>query len=349
MNRLTAAGAKSAGPGKHHDGAGLYLVKSSQARGKWILRQTIYGRRREMGLGSFPIVGLAEARRAADDARLLVRLGRDPIAERRDAYINTRHLLCDIAEAAFEARQAELKGDGKAGRWMSPLKLHILPKLGMTPIVKLNQNDIATVLRPIWHTKAETAKKAIQRLNIVVQHAAAMGLDVDMQVTKKAAALLGRTRHTAKKIPAMDWRDVPDFYTSLNDGSPTHNALRLLILTGLRSAPIRFARYDQISDGIWIVPAENMKSKKDHAKEFRVPLSRAAQDVIAATMLHARDGFMFPSVRKGVISDATMARLMERRELEARPHGFRSSLRTWLAECTDAPLRWQRLFWRMSH
>jgi integrase len=50
-----------------------------------------------------------------------------------------------------------------------------------------------------------------------------------------------------------------------------------------------------------------------------------------------RNGFLFPSVRQGVISDATMSRMMERRGLTERPHGFRTSLRVRLAEATDAP------------
>ena len=80
-----------------------------------------------------------------------------------------------------------------------------------------------------------------------------------------------------------------------------------------------------------------MKGRRDATADFRVPLSSEALKVIEAAQRHARDGFLFPSVRKGVISDATMARLMERRKMEARPHGFRSSLRDWLAEVADAP------------
>ena len=91
FEQIISGGAKSAGPGKHHDGHGLYLVKASPANGKWVLRQTIYGRRREMGLGRVPEIGLAEARRAADDARLFIRFGRDPIAERRETHKTTQH------------------------------------------------------------------------------------------------------------------------------------------------------------------------------------------------------------------------------------------------------------------
>jgi integrase len=80
-----------------------------------------------------------------------------------------------------------------------------------------------------------------------------------------------------------------------------------------------------------------MKGRRGQTTDFRVPLSTEAQHVIDLAMPFRRDGFLFPSVRKGVISDATMSRLMERRGMDERPHGFRSSLRTWLAEATDAP------------
>ena len=118
---------------------------------------------------------------------------------------------------------------------------------------------------------------------------------------------------------------------------PTHLALRLLILTGVRSAPLRFCRLDQIEGDVWTVPAERMKGREGATEDFRVPLSAEALRTIEAASHFARDGWLFPSVRKGVISDATMARMMERRGMEARPHGFRSSLRDWLAEATDTP------------
>jgi len=87
--------------------------------------------------------------------------------------VRNLHLLKDIALDAFESRKAELKGDGKAGRWFTPLQLHILPKLGNVPVAEINQTDIRDVLRPIWHEKAETANEAMSRLNICLKHAAA--------------------------------------------------------------------------------------------------------------------------------------------------------------------------------
>ena len=106
----------------------------------------------------------------------------------------------------------------------------------------------------------------------------------------------------------------------------THLALRLLILTGVRSHPLRFLHLDQIEGDVWTIPGERMKGRRDATSDFRVPLSPEAVKVIDAARRHARDRLLFPNVRKGVISDATMSRLMERRGMDARPHGFRSSL-----------------------
>ncbi len=339
-NRLSPAFLKKAPPGKYCDGAGLWLVVRDDGGAQWVLRVTVHGRRREMGLGGYPEIGLAKARETADRWRTMAKEGRDPVKEREREERAARRediSLAVITADAFEARKAELKGDGTAGRWLSPLTLHVLPKLGKVPVTDLDQRDIRDTLAPIWHTKADTARKAMNRLSIVMKHAAALGLDVDLQATEKAKALLGKTRHVAKNIPAMDWRDVAGFYSSLEEPTLTHLALRLLILTGVRSGPLRNMRLDQIEGDVWTVPAEAMKGRKGATDDFRVPLSDEAQRIIALAKPHARNGYLFPNNQKGVISDMTLSRHMERRGLEARPHGFRTSLRTWLAEATDAP------------
>ena len=339
-DRLTSTFVRSAPPGRHCDGAGLYLHVRPDGGAQWFLRLMVQGRRRDMGLGGLVDVGLAEVRREAERWRAEARAGRDPIKvrdkERREARREDIALAVITADA-FEARKAELKGDGKAGRWLSPLEVHVLPKLGKVPVTDIDQRDIRDVLAPLWHTKADTARKALNRLSIVLRHAAALGLDVDLQAPDKARALLGKSRHVAKNIPAMAWADVPGFYASLTEPAPVQLALRLLILTGVRSAPLRHARLDQIEGGVWTIPGEAMKGRKGATDAFRVPLSREALAVIEAARPFARDGYLFPGVRKGVVSDMALGRFMERRGLEARPHGFRTSLRVWLAEATDAP------------
>ena len=338
-NLLTSAFLKSAPTGKHVDGAGLWFIKRPDGGAQWMLRVSLGGKRREMGLGGFPDVSLKEARELAADYRKLAKQGVDPIKarmrQRREALRPESNLIT-IAEAAYEAKKAELKNDGINARWFSPLKLHVLPKLGSSSVEDITQQDIAQTLKPIWETKAETAKKAINRLNIVFTYAAAAGLDVDLNAIAKAKALLGKQRKQTQNTPALNWSEVPAFYETLAEPTTVHLALKLLILTGVRSYAIRYAHVDQFDGKIWIVPAENMKGQLHQVSEFRVPLSSEAQEVIAIAKQFERDGYLFAGVRRGVISDASMSRLMERRGMPERPHGFRSSLRTWLAECTNA-------------
>lgn len=340
-NRLSAGFIKTAPVGKHCDGGGLWFIKRKDGGAQWMLRVNVHGRRREMGLGGFPSLGLADARKLSERWRSMAAAGRDPIKERAAEERAARRediTLSIITHDAFESRKAALKGDGKAGRWLTPLTLHVLPKLGKVPVTDLDQRDIRDTLAPIWHTKADTARKAINRLSIVLRHAAALGLDVDLQATEKAKALLGRTRHVPKNIPAMAWADVPDFYASLEEPTLTHLALRLLMLNpGVRSKPLRYLRLEQIEGDVWTVPEGDMKGQKGKATAYRVPLCQEAKRIIELARPHSRNGYLFPNTRGGVISDATMSRHMERRGLEARPHGFRTSLRTWLAETTDAP------------
>ena len=133
MYKLTAIGIKSLPSGKYEDGRGLRIVISKSGHGKWVYRYTIHGQRREMGLGQYPAVSLKQAREAAADARAIIAQDIDPITERskrRTAALSNRCLLSDVVQETFESRKTELKGDGKAGRWVSPIQLYVLPKLG---------------------------------------------------------------------------------------------------------------------------------------------------------------------------------------------------------------------------
>lgn len=169
LHKLSAVSVKNIGVGKHSDGGGLWLHRRPDGGGQWVLRVTVHGRRREMGLGSTAQVSLKGARLAAEQWRAVARQDKDPIKERarqrREAARNLHHLR-EIALDAFESRKAELKGDGKDGRWFGPLEIHVLPKLGNVPVAELDQKDVRDALAPIWHSKAETARKALNRLGI---------------------------------------------------------------------------------------------------------------------------------------------------------------------------------------
>ncbi|MBB4077309.1 integrase, partial [Bartonella fuyuanensis] len=341
MNPLNARSVATLGAGKYNDGAGLILHKRKDGGAQWIYRYTLHGCRREMGLGALRDVSLKQAHELATGWRSVLREGRDPIKERekqkREAISNL-HYLKDIALEAFESRKAELKNDGKNGSWFLPLRLHILPKLGCLPVSEITQTEIRNVLAPIWHTKAGAARTALIRLKLCLKHAAALGLDVDLQATEKARALLGKQRHKTQNRPAMDWKDIPAFYQLLcKTQNITQLALRLLILTGVRTNPLRYIHKDQIEDDVWTIPAENMKGKRDATTEFRVPLSSEALKVIEQASCISKNNLILSFSGRAPLAANRMAQYMRDNKLDACPHGFRSSLRNWLAETTNAP------------
>ena len=336
--RLTDRQIKNSPPGKLYDGGGLICVKGPNSA-KWVYRYTLYAARRDMGLGTYPQISLAQARELLAEHRTLVAQKTDPIKHRQKAALEASrsdNSFGAIAQITFEAKKPELKCNGTAGRWFSPLKVHIIPKLGNRDVQEIDQRDIYDVLNPIWHTKADSARKALGRVGHVLKHGAGMGLSVDLNVIALTKELLGKSKKQNQKTPSLEWQKVPEFYQSLNEDMPVQLAMKLLILTGSRSSPIRYLTISQIEKDIWIIPAENMKGRVGKTADFRIPLSDAALSIIESTKRFSRDGFLFPGLRQGVISDASMARVMQRRGMQERPHGFRASLETWLAETTHA-------------
>ena len=176
-----------------------------------------------------------------------------------------------MALKAFESKKAELRGDGANERQFTPIGLHVIPKLGNYPIEEITQRDLERVIKPLWNTKHETARKALNRLNVIIKYAAALGLNVDIGVVDKARPLLGPTRHQPEKMPALSAIDTSEFYQSLADLSPTHLCMKFLILTGLRSRPVRHTKLDQFYGDVWTTPGEMMKGKR--GKDGRLPCS----------------------------------------------------------------------------
>lgn len=338
IHRLSALLVKSASQGKYCDGAGLWLNVRKDNTRSWFFRYTHHNKRREMGLGSVTRLSLKEARELARHYSNILKEGNDPIVFREQNILKQQsNIFKEVALAAFESKKAELKNEGKNGRWFSPLELHVIPQIGNLSIEKITANIIRNVLAPLWHEKADTARKALNRINICLKYAAALGLEVDLQACMKARALLGKSRATSTNIPAMPWQEVPAFYQSLDDNILSNLALKLLILTGARSYPLRYLRLEQIDKNIWTIPKENMKGIVGKVSDFRVPLSNKAMKVIENSVPFEKNGFLFSGLTGKPISDASMAKYMTVCGLTYRPHGFRSSLRDWIAETTSTP------------
>ncbi|TMV66649.1 DUF4102 domain-containing protein, partial [Thioclava sp. BHET1] len=210
-NGLTAIQIKKAADGKLFDGAGLTLIKKGEG-GKWVYRYSHLGRRREMGLGSWPTVSLAEARRHRDAWAMQLSIGNDPIAlrdaQKADQIAERDKSDPTIAEAihmVFESRKAAYRAAGANGRWLSPLTNHVIPKIGRMRLSDLHQRDLSDVLAPIWKTKHVTASRALERIRIVLRECQLMGFQCDPFIADAAKRMLGEVRHVPTPIPATPW------------------------------------------------------------------------------------------------------------------------------------------------
>lgn len=162
MAKLTALKVKSAQPGVHGDGKGLYLrVKPSGAR-SWVLRVQFNGRRQDIGLGSDADLSLSEAREKAAHLRKLARQGRDAIAERD----KSKAVIPTFAEAVEKAHAALGKGWGEktAEQFKSSLEAHAVPVIGKRRVDEIELSHVISVLAPIWTEKPQIARKVRHRL-----------------------------------------------------------------------------------------------------------------------------------------------------------------------------------------
>jgi len=340
-NKLTATAIRKS-TGKLFDGGGLYLNKSKPESWLWSYRYKHQGRAREMGLGAFPTLSLADARQERDKWEAVLRSGQDPIParERERADIESANnkddpTFADMAQAAFEAKKAGLRRDGASGKWFSPLRLYMIPAIGKKRMSQIHQADIVAALKPIWRTKHPTAEKAVQRTMIIFEHAKLSGCDCDPFIVNMAQHMLGEVRHKVTPTPASDWRDIPRIYEALNLPTASHWALRFAILTAVRSAGVRGATFAEIDGDVWTVPAERMKGREGQVEDFRVPLSAEAMRVVDEARALARNDFLFPGERAGGISEVAFNKVFKKIDPNGTPHGLRSSFSTWVEE-TDA-------------
>lgn len=170
---------------------------------------------------------------------------------------------------------------------------HSAEPIGSLSIEKLIANIIRNVLSSLWREKADTARKALNRINICLKYAAVLGLNVDLQACMKARALLGKPRVASTNISAMPWQEIPAFYQSLDGKILSNLALKLLILIGARSYPLRYLRLEQIDKNIWTIPKGNMKGIVGKVSDFRVLLSHEALKVIEKSFPFEKNSFFY--------------------------------------------------------
>ncbi|MER8570630.1 integrase arm-type DNA-binding domain-containing protein [Mesorhizobium sp. M1338] len=347
-NKLSAQEVKfEARPGRHSDGGGLYLQVEPGGSKSWVFMWKRDGKRTAMGLGRYPDNGLGDARGKAEAARKNLAAGRDPLlqvrqeAEREEAdktFSECVDLFLD------EDRKASWRNSKHRAQWEMTLGDAYCKHLRPMRVSTIGTEDVLKVLKPIWSAKPETASRLRGRIERVLSFAKGKGwrsgenpalwrghLD---SILPKPEKLKRRGHHRA-----MAYGSVPAFMQRLREASGMDaKALEFTILTAARSGETVGATWDEIDfeQKVWTVPASRIKAGRRH----EVPLSPRAVALLRLVPKRNDNPYVFPGQRKGKpISAASMEMLLRRWELKDQTtiHGFRSSFRDWVGDCTDFP------------
>src|SRR5436190_8069652 len=182
MAKLTAVGVQKAkGPAVLHDGAGLYLRVAPSGAKAWVFRYQLGGRRRDMGIGPYPAISLADARHRAAEYRRQRHDGIDPLDTKKTE--RQAQLVAAARGRIFRECAAEYIASHRAGwrsakhkdQWESTLKRFAYPVIGDLPVATIDTGLVMHVLEPIWSTKLETASRVRGRIEAVLDAAAARG------------------------------------------------------------------------------------------------------------------------------------------------------------------------------
>lgn len=349
INRLSARTVETVkGAGLHADGGGLYLSTTNGGR-RWVFVFRWHGKRREMGLGSARDVSLARARELAASARSLIAEGKDPIAERRAAAL--RGSIEPAVEAPpltfgqFTEEYIASVEDGWRNathrqQWRNSLRDHA-SLLSDKALAEIDTDDVLAVLQPVWMIKPETASRVRGRIERILAAAKARGLrqrdsanpaqwkgHLDVLLPKQPR--LSRGHHAA-----MSYLELPSFIADLRSRTATAaRALEFLILNAARSGEVLGARWQEVKDNLWSVPAARMKGGLPHT----VPLSSRALHVLTEVGGRKDTSLIFSSGDNRALSNMAMTMLIRRMGVnESTIHGFRSAFKDWALNETNFP------------
>lgn len=328
-------------PGRYCDGNGLWLQVAPGGSKSWVFRYHVDGKRHEIGLGSFSLVSLADARAAAQAHRLLVQGGHDPLQERQRAAAARRVEAAkritfnQCAAKYIAAHRAGWRNAKHAKQWEASLQAYAAPVIGELPVGAIDTQLVLDVLEPIWTTRTETATRVRGRIESVLDWAKVKGYregDNPARWRGHLDQLLAAPRKVAKieNHPALAWQEAPAFMAQLRKmAGISPRSLEFLILTAARSAEARCVTWEEIDEksATWTIPADRMKAGRPH----RVPLSGQALSLIQAQSAAA--AFVFSTNGKVPLSDMTLTAVLRRMgRTDISVHGFRSTFRDWCAE-----------------
>jgi integrase len=348
IGKLSALGAlRAAKIGLHADGGGLYLQVGANGAKSWIYRFMLKGQVRDMGLGSYREVPLAEARKRANAARQLRSAGIDPIearqSEEEQSKIERARTMTfqACAEAYIAATRPSWRNAKHAEQWTSSFVTYVYPTIGSFSVHKIDTALVLKVVEPLWTKKTITAERLLGRMERVLDWAATRGA----RAGENPARWRGHIENvlpnpsklaTVKHHSALPHDAIPLFITELRERVGLAKlALEFLILTAARSSEVLGARWAEmdLDQALWIIPGSRMKSGLEH----RVPLSDAALEILRIAICNKVSDFVFPSAKRNVtMSHMAFQSLLKRmHRSEITTHGFRSTFRDWVAEETN--------------
>lgn len=335
LNRLTDRTVQTlAKPGRHADGAGLYLHVDPSGAKRWVFVFQWRGKRKEMGLGPLEMIRLRDARAAKDEARKLVFAGKNPIEQRRrgKSEAPTFGELADQVVAGLS-----LKSPKHRDQWKMTLTEYASGLRGL-PVDQIDTADVLETLKPIWAEVPETASRLRGRIERVLDAAKARGWrtgDNPARWRGHLALLIPKQKTARRHFAALPYADVGAFMAKLRrrEGSGA-KGLEFTILTAARTGETRGATWAEIDlvAKLWTVPASRMKGGREH----RVPLNEPALAVLESVKRDS--GFIFPgSDPAKPMSNMTMDKVLRNMGLDVTVHGFRSSFKDWAEDCTNFP------------
>ena len=331
--RLTAAFVRSVTrPGVYGDEHGLRLRVMPSGSRQWIWRGTIRGRRRDLGLGAPPYVGLAEARSLAFEYRKLAREGGDPAALRLRLDVPT---FAEAVESVLAIQREGWKDGSRHEKiWRRSLDQYAIPRLGKLRVDEITTADVMGVLLPEWQAKHETLRRVRQRIGTVMRWAVAQGFRQDNPAGEAIGAALPKPGRVVQHMRALPHGEVAAAVAVIRGSDAwwaTKAALEFIAHTACRSGEVRLAEWSEVDleAATWTVPASRTKTKREH----RVPLTERALAILAeARELSDGSGLLFPSATGRAMSDSTLSKLLRENDIAGTPHGLRSSFRDWCGE-----------------
>ena len=327
-------------PGKYEDGGGLRLAIGPNGGKHWVVRVTVAGKRIERGLGAYPEVTLEAARVAADKVRKAAETNVDIRLEERQAALAGMSFRA-MFKVTLAQREQQLSNAKHLKQWTSTMESYVFPRIGDVRVADVTTAQVLDLLTPIWFSKPETAKRVLQRMELVFKSAIVRGVRKTASPCIGVADELGTKHRVVTHHASMPWEHIPKFIECLRHGPPrrwrvTSLALEFLILTATRSGEIRGALWSEFNfeTATWIVPAERMKARAEH----RIPLSKRCLAILSeARALNPNSDLVFPSRRGKSLSDMTLTKLLRDEELAVTAHGFRSSFKVWSSEQAKVP------------